>query len=76
MRYLTQSGIPIFSEKFSAIFLVCRIALDAHANSVAKMPRPARRTKSPGPGAKRSAEPMTVINPPTTPIKTRHNREP
>ena len=75
-RYFIQSGIPTFSAAEAAIDFVFKIARDAHANSVAKIPKPASRTNIPGPGAKRKTVPIIVIKPPITPIKIRHTSDP
>ena len=76
MRYFIQSGIPTFSAADAAIDFVLRIAREAQANSVAKIPKPASKTNIPGPGAKRKTVPTMVMSPPTTPIKIRHTNEP
>lgn len=76
IKYFTHSGIPNFSEATAAIVLVLWIALDAHANSEAKIPSPANRTRIPGPGANKKTVPTMVIKPPTTPMKIRHTNDP
>lgn len=76
IRYFNQSGMPTLLAAFAAIVLVFKIALDAHANSDAKIPSPASNTNKPGPGAKRKTVPTIVINPPITPTKIRQIREP
>ena len=76
IMYFIQSGIPTFSAAVAAIVLVFRMARDAHANSVAKIPSPASNTSNPGPGAKRKIVPTIVTNPPMTPMKTRQRSEP
>ena len=48
----------------------------AHANSVARIPSPANKTKTPGPGATSNTAPKTVIPPPTNPINKRHTKRP
>lgn len=59
-----------------AIDFVLRIALAAQANSVAKIPSPARSTSSPGPGANKNMVPIIVTSPPMTPMNTRQTTEP
>lgn len=76
IKYLTQSGIPNVSEAAAAIVLVLWMARDAHANSDAKIPNPANKTRVPGPGANKKTVPTIVINPPTTPTNTRQTNEP
>ena len=76
IMYFIQSGIPTFSAAVAAIVLVLSMAREAHANSVAKIPRPASNTSNPGPGAKRKTVPMIVTNPPMTPMNTRQMSDP
>lgn len=76
IKYFAQSGIPTLSAAEAAIDLVFKIARDAHANSVARIPSPASSTNIPGPGANKKIVPITVISPPTTPMKILHSREP
>lgn len=76
MRYLIQSGIPIRCDVACAIDFVFLIAFAAHANSVAKIPSPASKTKIPGPGANRKIVPSNVTNPPTTPMNTLQTSDP
>ena len=48
----------------------------AHANSVAKIPSPAKTIRIPGPGPTKAIAPKTVIKPPIKPIITRQTRRP
>jgi hypothetical protein len=75
-RYFNQRGIPTLSAALAAILFVLCMALEAQANSEAKIPRPANKTNKPGPGANKKTVPIMVTNPPTTPTNTRQIREP
>jgi hypothetical protein len=75
-KYLTHGFIPVRSAAFAAIFLVVIMTLPAHANSVAKIPNPAKTIRIPGPGPINATAPTTVIPPPMIPIITRHTMRP
>ena len=75
-KYLTQGFIPVRSAALLAISLVRIIMRPAQANSVAKIPRPASRTKIPGPGATNNTAPKTVTPAPIKPMKIRQNKRP
>jgi len=75
-KYLTHGFIPVRSAAFAAISLVRIMTLPAHANSVAKIPNPAKRIRIPGPGPINATAPATVMPPPMVPIITRHTIRP
>ena len=68
--------MPTLSAAVCAMLLVLFIALLAQANSLAKIPRPASKINTPGPGATRAIAPNTVIVPPRTPINIRQTNLP
>lgn len=76
IKYLTQVGIPTLSAAVCAMLLVLFIALLAQANSVAKIPRPASKINTPGPGATSAIAPNTVTVPPNMPMKVRQIKLP
>ena len=76
IKYLSQAGIPTLSAAVCAMLFVLLTALLAQANSVAKIPRPASKINTPGPGATKAIAPSTVIVPPSTPIKIRQIKWP
>ncbi len=71
-KYLTQGFMPVRSAALLAICLVCIMIRPAQANSVAKIPSPASKTRTPGPGATSNTAPNTVTPPPMNPIIKRH----
>ena len=75
-KYFTQGFIPVRSAALLAISFVRIMIRPAQANSVAKIPRPANKTKKPGPGATKSTAPKTVVPPPIKPITTRQKTRP
>ena len=75
-KYFTQGFMPVRSAALFAISLVRIMIRPAQANSVARIPKPANKTKTPGPGATNKIAPNTVTPPPMTPIKTRQNKRP
>jgi hypothetical protein len=75
-KYLTHGFIPVRSAAFAAISLVRIMTRPAHANSVAKIPKPAKRIRTPGPGAGIAIVPATVTAPPMIPMTTRQSMRP
>jgi hypothetical protein len=75
-KYLTQGFIPVRSAAREAIRFVSIMTRPAHANSVARIPRPANTIRIPGPGPISAIDPKTVIVPPIKPMNTRQKTRP
>jgi hypothetical protein len=62
---------PVLLAALLALSLARSNTIEAHANSVAKIPSPAKIINQPGPGVIKKTRPITVTAPPITPIRTR-----
>jgi hypothetical protein len=62
---------PVLLAALLALSLARSKTIEAQANSVAKIPNPAKIISQPGPGVIKNTRPITVTAPPITPIKTR-----